>query len=277
MIPNFTTLPEPAAPVFDPAAIELQRRMRFNPLRMLDPDRLSQALDQFDTGLLSPAALLWDAMCRRDDTLSFLKPQLEETIAAQPWGVHARAGADPREAARHKVALEWFYEHVQATDAYDRNRRGGRHLLLKQMMTSASFAYAVHHFVWQPRPGTLLPVAGAEPVPALSAELELVPLWYFENTTGTLRFLPQGGFSLPGQPLDWENEWMVTCGEGLMFAGSICYTFKRLTFQDWTIYNERYGQGKVVAQTPAREDTAQGAGDGFHRGEFQRRPGDRAL
>src|SRR5260221_4821662 len=69
---------EPAAlplsgPVFDAENIQLQRRMRFNPLRTLYPENLSLALDQFEMGILRQAALLWEAIARRDDTLAFVK------------------------------------------------------------------------------------------------------------------------------------------------------------------------------------------------------------
>ncbi len=250
--------PPRTGPVFDAENIELQRRMRFNPLRALDPANLSIALDQFDLGILRQAALLWDAMARRDDTLSFVKPQLEASISAKPWGVFKKKNADETESARHAAALEYFYANVTATDAFDRNVKGGRHLLLKQMGAAVSYLYAVHHFIWKREPGKMIEVDGAAPVPALSAELEYVPLWFFENVSGTLRFLPFGGFGIKGQELDWESEWMVTTGAGIMFAASICYVFKRLTFQDWTIFNERYGQSKVCGQTTARKDEEKG-------------------
>jgi len=250
--------PPPTAPVFDAEGIALQRRLRFNPLRALDPQNLSLALDQFDLGILRQAALLWDAMIRRDDTLSFVVPQLENAIAGKPWGVFKKKGADETEAARHAAALEYFYANVTAVDAFDRNVRGDRHLLLKQMGSSYALRYAAHHFVWKPTPGKMVEVEGAAPVPALSAELEHVPLWFFENTTGTLRFLPFGGYGINGQELDWEGEWMVTSGQGLMFAASISYVFKRLGFQDWTIFNERYAQQKVLGQTNAQKDSEPG-------------------
>ena len=245
-------------PIFDAENIQLQRRMRFNPLRALDPENLSLALDQFEIGILRQAAMLWDAMCKRDDTLITVKPQLENSIASKSWGVFKKKGANEKEAARHAACLEYFYEHVRATDAFDRNERGGKERLIAQMMRADSFLYAVHHFVWKPQPGKMIEVEGAKAVPALTAELEYVPLWYFENTTGTLRFLPFGGFGMTGQEMDWENEWMVTAGRGLMFAASICYIFKRLTFQDWTIFNERYAQNKVVAMTNATKESDQG-------------------
>ncbi len=51
---------------------------------------------------------------------------------------------------------------------------------------------------------------------------------------------------------------MVTTGDGIMFAASICYVFKRLAFQDWTIFNERYANNKVVGQTNATKDSEPG-------------------
>lgn len=251
--------PAPATgPVFDAGTIEMHRRMRFNPLRSLTPEVLSTAHDQFDLGLLSPAARLWEAMCRRDETLSFVKPQLEDSIASKPWGVFKVKDADPVEAARHEAALNHFYNSVRAVNALDRNERGGRTLLLKQMASSDSFFYAVHHFVWKPEPDKTVDVPDAEPVPALSAELEFVPLHFFDNTTGTLRFQRLGMYAGTGDDLNWDGEWMVTTGRGIMFAAAACYVFKRLTFQDWTIFNERYAQQKVVGVTNAQKDSEPG-------------------
>ncbi len=248
-----------AVPAFTAEEVALQRRMRFNPLRMVSPEMLSMALDQFDIGILRHAAILWDAMARRDDTLSFVIPQLENSIAGKPWGVFKKKNADPVEAARHAAALEYFYGNVKAVNAFDRNERGDLHLLLKQMSTAFGFRYAVHHFVWKAEPGKMIKVeGGGADVPALTAELEFVPLWYFENTTGTLRFLPFGGFGATGKEMDFNGEWMCTTGPGMMFGASICYIFKRLAFQDWTIFNERYAQQKVVGQTPDGKDSVQG-------------------
>jgi hypothetical protein len=242
---------------FSASTVELARRMRFNPLRMVTPENLAAAHDHFDLGYLWQGALFWDAMIRRDDTLSFVVPQLQNAIAAKPWGVQKRKDADPIEAARHAAALQYFYDNVSAVDAFDKNIRGDRHLLLKQMGMAHATRYAVHHFVWKPS-GKMIEVEGGAPVPALTAEMEYVPLWFFENTSGTLRLLRHGGYGGIGEDLDWQGEWMVTSGEGAMFAAAGCYIFKRLTFQDWTIYNERYGQQKVIGMTNARADSDAG-------------------
>jgi phage gp29-like protein len=247
--------------LLDAANIELQRRMRFNPLRTLDPERLSMALDQFEIGILREAAMLWEAMAQRDDTLITVKNHLEESVAAKDWSVLKKPGLTGKrlqEAVRHQACLEYFYDSLVATDAFDRNERGGRPRLIKHMMRAESFRYSMGHIVWTPKPGKMIEVKGSASVPVISADIEYVPLWYFENTSGTMRFLPFGGFGITGQEMDWNGEWMVTTGRGLMFAASICYTFKRLAFQDWMVYNERYGQNKVVGQTTASEDSTQG-------------------
>lgn len=254
--------PPATQPVFDPANIELQRRMRFNPLRALDPNNLSIAHDQFDLGILRQAALLWDAMIRRDDTLSFVVPQFCNAVAGKPWGVFKKKNADPVESARHAAALEYCYANLSAVNAFDRNERGDRHLLLKQMGLCYAMKYAVHHFVWKPQPGEMIEIeveGKTVTVPKLTAELEFVPLWFFENVSGTLRFLPFGGFGIQGQDLDWEGEWMATTGEGLMFAAASSYVFKRLGFQDWTTFNERYALPKIVGMTNAQKDSPAGA------------------
>lgn len=243
---------------FSASTVELARRMRFNPLRMVSPENLAAAHDHFDLGYLWQGALFWDAMIRRDDTLSFVVPQLQNAVAQKPWGVQKRKDADPVEASRHAAALEYFYANVTAVDAFDKNIRGDRHLLLKQMGLAHAMRYAVHHFVWKPGKGKMIDVEGAAPVPALTAEMEYVPLWFFENTSGTLRLLRHGGYGGIGEDCNWEGEWMVTSGEGMMFAAAGCYIFKRLTFQDWTIYNERYGQQKVIGMTTARADSDAG-------------------
>ena len=251
-------LPKAGEPLFDAENILLQRRMRFNPLRTLDPENLSISLDQWDIGILRQAALLWDAMTRRDDTLITVKRGLENAVKCQDWQVLKRPGAPEPEASRHAAALQYFYDNLRSTDAFDRNIRGGLDTLIEQMTSAVSYRYSVHHFVWKPRPGRMVDVEGAAPVPALTAEMEHVPIWYFENTTGTLRFLPFGGFGIVGEACDWESDWMCAVSTGLMFAASICYVFKRLTFQDWTIFNERYAQAKPVGQTNATRESSQG-------------------
>lgn len=265
------------APLFSGAAIAMHHRMRINPLPRLNPQSLGTMLDQFEYGYLREPVLLWEQMVKRDDTLVTVKPQLENEVSSKQWGVFTVEGADEKEAARHKACLEYFYDHLTVTDAYDRNVRGGRDKLIELMMGADSFFYAAFHFVWKPQPGKTVPVAmrdagsgsrdgsqqsrtsdPASRIPVITAELEHVPLWFFENTTGTLRFLKDGGFGTDGSPLSEFGDWIVATGRGLMFAASICYTFKRLAFQDWVVFNERYAQNKVIGVTPGAKESPQG-------------------
>ena len=117
--------PKDTGPIFDAATVQLQQRTRFNPLRTLDPLTLAIKLDAFDAGLLRDAALLWDAMARRDDTIPSVKFLREESCSSQDWQVLKVEGAPEPEASRHAAALNFFYTNLTAINAFDRNERGG--------------------------------------------------------------------------------------------------------------------------------------------------------
>ena len=61
--------------------------------------------------------------------------------------------------------------------------RGGFRLLVEQMMGAQGDRYACHEIVWQP---TIDAITGE---PRLTAEFNFVPPWFFEATTGRLRFI----------------------------------------------------------------------------------------
>ncbi len=239
-------------PLTTAAAVLMQNRVRFNPMRYLSPERLSVALDSFKGGLLREAAQFWESMIERDDVLSSVEPKHRAAVSQRTWRIEKVPGADEKEAARHEACLQFFYNHSTAVNAYDRNDRGEFEKLADQMASATAMRYAVHHLVWKPM-GESTQVEGGGTVPVITAEFEFVPLYFFENTTGILRY-DASGLGVDGKAMD-SREWMTTCGRGIMFAASICYTFKRLSFQDWTNFNERYAQGKVLGKTPAAEGT----------------------
>jgi hypothetical protein len=80
-----------------------------------------------------------------------------------------------------KKALKHFYDHVTATNAINENETGGFKLLVRQMADAIGKKFAVHEIVWKP---------GAD---GLTAEFRFAPLWFFENRTGRLRYLPIEG------------------------------------------------------------------------------------
>lgn len=219
------------------------RQSRYNPLRQFKPETLANWLEQFEYGDLRNAALLFEVIAERDDTLMSVKPKREKAVSQLDMQVLAAPNSGEAGAA-HKAVLEAFWKNVRAVNAYDRNITGGFKLLIRQMMTAVSYRYACHHIIWQP---------GGDDI---RATFEFVPLWLFENRTGKLRYL-RTPFATEGVPMA-EDEWMVTTGDGLMIACSIGYQAKRSAFNDWLIFSEKFSVPGVLGRTPHKKGTPEG-------------------
>lgn len=206
--------------------VELERMFRFNPLRNLSPDYLRNCHDEFSAGTLRSAARLWEEIEDTDDILKVVAAKRKKAVSRH--GFEIIADDDSPEAKKHADALKFFYDQLSTTRVDDRNIRGGFPLLLRQMMDATGKKYAVHEIVWKPINGKL------------TAEFWFVPLWYFENRSGQLRYLPSGG-ARDGQELE-PGEWLVTSGDGVMRAAAVAYMFKHLPLQDWLIYSENFGR-----------------------------------
>ncbi len=107
------------------------------------------------------------------------------------------------------------------------DEEGGFALLARQMMDAVGKQFAVHEISWQPSPE------------GLTAKFRFCPLWFFENRTNRLRFLPSeavidGEEMLPG-------EWLVTVGDGIMKASAVCWVYKSLSLKDWVSFSELFG------------------------------------
>ena len=235
------TAPPPAgtSPLVTSAeALRTVRQNKWNPLRSLSPDMLSRLLEQFDHGYLMETVLLWEKIAERDDVIASVKPKREKDVSQLDMQVVAADAGDA--AAAHKEVLEDFWKNVRCVNSYDRNERGGFRRLVKQMMTAVSYRYAAHHIVWEPRAdGTL------------RAAFEFVPLWMFENRTGSLRYLPSPA-SQSGEILT-DGEWMVTVGDGLMISCCIGYLAKRSAFNDWLIFSEKFSVPGVLGRTTGKK------------------------
>lgn len=217
------------------------RQVRHNPIRGLSAESLARALDAFDYGDLRQAALLWEQMARRDDMIPTVKAKRERAVVRRSWKVLRVDQSD--EAAAHAEALEYFWEHASGVNAFDRNERGGTRVVMTHIMQAVTFRYAAQHIVWKPQ-GDLL-----------TAEFEFVPLSFFENRTGMLRFT-RTGTEAEGEELR-PNDWLVTAGEGLMFTASIIYYGKRCSLQDWETFCEKFGLPGVVGKTRAAKGSAE--------------------
>lgn len=209
---------------FSASTVERALQQRANLLPHITPELLATWHASFRRGYLRSAAIAWEQILDTDDTLISVAPKREKAVSRHGFEIVAVNDSDKAKA--HAKTLEEFYNNITATNAVDLNQRGGFKMLVRQMMKSCGMKYAVHEIVW--RPGQVF-----------TAEFRYVPLWFFENTSGKLRFLPTA-YGIEGQDMP-DGEWMVTTGDGLMNASSACWLFKHLPMQDALIFSERYG------------------------------------
>lgn len=219
------------------------RQMRFNPLRSLTPERLASALDQAAAGWLREQALICEVIEQREAIVRSVMTKRRAAVARRDWQIVTPDPDDPR-AAAHKATLEFFYNNLTVTDATDLNVRSGFSGLLRQMMDAIIQRYAVHEVVWKPGAG------------GLTAELRRVPLYFFENRTGKLRFV---GPETRADGIELEEDgWMVTVADGLGEALAICYMYKRMGVQDLLAFSEKFSIPGVLGRTTAKKDSPEG-------------------
>ncbi len=218
------------------------REIRTAMFRGLSGETLACALDGFDRGDLRQAANMWQPMAKRDDMISIVKPKREKSVSRREWQVLTVDGS--RAAKAQQQVLTDFWNNVRAVDAFDRNRRGGFALLVRQMMESVSFQYATHHLVWKPSSQRL------------GCTFEYVPLQFFENRSGLLQFCDTG-LEMESRPLA-ETEWMTTVGDGLMVAGSIGYFCKRNALADFLAFSDKFGMPGLLGRTKHGKDSEGG-------------------
>ncbi len=219
------------------------RQMRFNPLRSLTPVRLANALDSHAAGWVREAALIFETIEKREAIVKSVMGKRKAAVARRDWQVITPDPEHPL-ADAHKATLDYFYENLTVTDATDGNVRCGVSGLLRQMMDAVLQGYAVHEIVWQPGPG------------GLTAELRRVPLYFFENRSGKLRFI---GPETRADGLDLADDgWMVTVADGLGEALAICYMFKRMGIQDLMAFSEKFSVPGVLGRTSAAADSKEG-------------------
>ncbi len=243
-----------SAPIVSAERVRAYIRSRFNPIRSLTPDLLSQYLDAFKVGYLRQAALVWDVIAERDDTLAAVIPKRKAAAARHGWEIltlDSIADSLKKEADAHKAALNAFYNNLTVTNAIDENERGEVSLLLRQMMSAVGMRYAVHEICW--RPGVDNQQSAIRNQQYLTADFRFTPLWFFENTTGRLRYLQSEG-AIDGVDMADES-WLICVNQGLMPACSVAYMYKTMSLHDWVIYNERHGMPGIHGKTDAAKDS----------------------
>jgi len=251
--------------VIDDERIYIAKRAQYNPLKSLTPEVLTVQLDAHRMGYLWQLALTQYLMQRRDPIIMSAVKKREKAIARH--GYEVVTTEDTPEALKHKAALEYFWSHMKCTDALEQNEIGGYSLLVRSMMRAVGFRYQVHEIVWKPKPGAItlteevpqadgtLKTVNKGKMDGLTAEFRAVPLWFFENITGRMRYLRQFG-ELYGQPMEYGG-WMVTVGDGLMEPTGIAYAYKNLfALKNWASLIERWADPKIWGQTQAKMGSA---------------------
>ncbi len=223
---------------FGPARAASSIASRSDPLRFLDPDRLSRAIQSFRCGYLREMSDIIDALEERDDTTRSASRKAFAAASRCPHRVLIREGEERNPRAKlHQDILTRFWAQAEVRDAYARNAPGGIRALKKGMAEALSRRWSVHEITWTPSAG------------GIRATFWRLPLSRFENRTGALRFLESDG-SLEGRALE-PGGWLIAQGEGVGIAAAVAAVSKRLSLQDWLLYSERCGQPGVHARTDA--------------------------
>ena len=230
--------------------VQFSIRARFNPIPSLTPQLLGTYLESFRLGFFRNIALTWDAIERRDYKLQAVAPKRKKAVARHGWEILTTN--DSPAALRQKQALEYFYNHLTATNALEENETGGLSLLIRQMMDAVGKRYAVHEIVWQPVSAGL---GDQGPGSGLTATFRFCPLWWFEGTQGRLRFLPTE-FAIYGVDME-PGGWLVTVGDGIMEACSVAWMFKHLPLRDWLSFSEKFGMPGILGRTDAAVDSVE--------------------
>ena len=228
---------------FDANEAFRRNQLRYNALRALDPDVLVRHLEAFARGDICGLERVIDEFELREDKMRIGSFKMAAAVSSKPWKVQIRPGEEENPRAKlHRDHLTRFWNRVEATDAFCRNRRGGIRLLVKQMMSAQSRVYAVHDICWKVNgDGTL------------NATFTHVPAWCFENRTGRLRYIKNDcdtvGVEMP------DGEWLVTVGEGVGVAAAVIAMAKRLSWNDWLLFSEKCGMPVILGNTNAQRDT----------------------
>lgn len=224
--------------VVTPQRLWYHKLTRFNPIRQLKPETLAHYFDLFQQGYLRYLDLMVDAIENRDPILKNVIAKRKAAVKRLRWEIIIQSDLDAGEqsqAEAQKEKLFQFYNNLRATSAVDLNIEGGVPLLIEQMIGAKGHKYAVHEIIYQPEQDYL------------TAKFNFIPLWFFENRTGKLRFLEMD-YSIDGRTLK-DGSFMTTCGEGLLEPCAVAYMFKHLCMRDWLMYCEKCAMPGIFGKT----------------------------
>lgn len=238
----------PDGRVVNAERVKLEKQTRFNPLRGWTPDVLVRQLEAYSRGEIAALAWVMEWLEKHDDIIATVAPKAKAAVSRWGYDVLPKDEIAPEmkgQAEDQQGVLQEFYQSLRTSDAVELEEAGGMRLLVQQVMDAYGKGYAAHHIIWKPsRAG-------------ISAELVKVPTWFFEVTTGRMKFLPshsaQRGVDL--DEMGGRNAWMLSKGRGVMLAGTLARMFKQIPLQDWLTYCDRHGMPAFIGKTSAAKGT----------------------
>lgn len=226
--------------------VHLHKQTRFNPLRDWTPAVLVRQLEAFASGEIAALAWIMDWLEKHDDVIATVAPKAKAAVSSWGYDVLPRDEIKPEQkgmAEDQQGLLQEFYQTLEVSDAVELEESGKTRLLFYQIMDAFGKTYGAHHVVWKPSKNRL------------QAECVKVPTYFFETTTGRMRFL-QSDSAQRGVDLDTmggRGAWMTYKGRGVMLAGVLCRMFKQLPLQDWLTYCDRHGMPAFLGKTQAKQ------------------------
>lgn len=226
---------------FDQARVEWAIRLKYSPLPSLDMDLLATQLNNFRIGDMRQIGKTWEVMMERDGELAVNSDKRKSDLSALGWQIVSDGSPD---GDRHAAALQYFYEHLNATEALEQDVAGGVDELIYQVGSALDYRYSIHEM--------LLRVDNAA-AKEVTATFRHTPIWFFEARRGYLGYLKHI-FDLYGTPCV-QGEWLTAVNIGWMRPLCMAYAMKMFPLRDWLLFCTRYGSGFLEGITDAQPET----------------------
>lgn len=232
-----------SAPKISVSRVQQALQNRINYIRYATPERVGWLLDQWYQGGFAIAEL-WETIERRHPHTAAVVGKRKADVGRMDWQILKRSELEEgqeAEADRHAEVLKGFYDTLSVTSALKQDESGGVGLLAQQMLDARGKEFSVHEWIWR------LPRGGSP----LTAEFRHCPLWWFENRSGRVRYLPSDGL-MYGIPMD-PAEWLVTVAPvPLMEPTCVCWLFAHASLNDWLSFCDRFGMPGLLGKTDAQ-------------------------
>lgn len=222
-----------------------------NPTLFLTPKALQQHLSAFDRGHIAPLSRVMQWVEEHDATTASVAGKAAKSVTRHGWDLIKKKNISSDQnilAEQQQKTLQRFFDNIEVRCAEDEDEIGGVRLLLQQMMSAFGRRYSIHHLVWQPGDRDL------------NLKTIHVPTWFFENSSGRMRFIGSNGSlndSISLNDLGGETAWMINKGSGVSIAGIACWMFANISLLDWVTYCSRHGMPGFVGKSNSNPSSSE--------------------